>query len=68
MEIKKAINFMNENILDFKERTKDEELFDKNECEKFIKKAEEVVLLRKRKKLFYCLSGVKSMRRYLILY
>lgn len=52
MEVKEAIKFMNKNISDFKERTDNEEVFDKNECDKFIKKAEEVVLLLKRGEKF----------------
>ena len=48
MNTEKAIEFMNKNILDFKKRTDNEEVFDKNECEKFIKKAKEVVFLLKR--------------------
>ena len=48
MNTKQAVEFMNENILDFKDRTDNEEVFDKNECEKFIKKVEEVVLLLQR--------------------
>ena len=52
MEVKEAIEFLKYHISDFKERTSDDELFNRDKCNKFLAKANSVISLLKRGEAF----------------